>query len=307
MDISIVVPTYNEKRNVTILSRKLKEILDRITKKYEIIFVEDGSRDGTYQELRDLQKEDKKIKIIKFRRNYGQTQAFSAGFDYAKGNIVITIDADLQNNPADIPRLIEKIGQGYDVVSGWRFKRKDTLSKHLISRLGNKVRNYLVEDGIHDSGCSLKAFRKEAVKGLKLYGETHRFIPAILKSRGFRVTEIKVHHHPRRFGKTKYGMKRVVNGFLDVLIVKFWKEYSTKPVYLFGKLGLASMVLGFLAALYNIIKYQSILQVGPSLLFAVFSIIIGIQFFTFGILADILLKTYYKDQKTYEIKEILDK
>ena len=229
--ISAVVPVYNEEKNVARLHQELKEALAEIGGFFEIIFVNDGSTDNTLEELKKL----KPVKIINFRKNFGQTAAMDAGIKEARGEIVITMDGDGQNDPRDIPLLLEKINEGYDVVSGWRWQRKDKPMKRFLSRGANFLRKFLVSDNIHDSGCSLKAYRKECFDKVDLYGEMHRFIPAILRWRGFKIGEVKVSHRPRSAGETKYDWKRIPKGFLDMTSVWFWRKYSDRPLHLFGE------------------------------------------------------------------------
>lgn len=309
LNVSIVVPAYNEEQNVGLLYEKVKKVMEREKYNYEIIYIDDGSTDNTYKVLTKLNDKDKKVKIIKFRKNFGQTSAMDAGFKYAKGEIIIPMDADLQNDPEDIPRLIRKLNEGYDVVSGWRKKRKDSLFKHLVSRTANLLRKLLINDKIHDSGCTLKAYKKECFEDVNLYGEMHRFIPALLEWKGFKVTEIPVRHHSRKYGKTKYGFKRTIKGFLDMLVVKFWMQYSTRPVHLFGGLGILMSFLGVIIGIYlaiiKIIFNQSIAN-RPLLLLSVLLIILGVQFVIFGIVADIQIKSYYEEKRPYNIKEIIE-
>ena len=305
-DISIVIPVFNEQDNVLLLYQKNKEILDSLKKEYEIIFIDDGSKDLTGKRLSEIK--DKNLKIIKFRKNFGQTAAMDAGFKQAQGNIIISMDGDLQNDPRDIPRLLNKLNQGYDVVSGWRYNRKDSLSKHLLSRLADKVRRHITKEKIHDSGCSLKAYKKECFKNLNLYGEMHRFIPALLLWKGFRITEIKVRHHPRHSGKTKYSFIRVIKGFLDLIVLKFWMQYSARPIHLFGGAGLILGFLGAITTLYLIVLRQLLdqpLSDRPLFQIAVLLIILGVQFIFFGILSDILIKLYYKQDTPYNIEKVI--
>ena len=310
MDLSIVIPVYNENENISLLYSELKKVLSELKKSYELIFVDDGSSDGSFEALKRIHRNDKNVKIIKFRRNFGQTAAISAGFENASGEIVITMDADLQNDPKDIPRLLEKINEGYDIVSGWRKGRKDPL---LMKKIPSKISNFLTRKltgvEIHDSGCTLKAYKKLALKNIELYGEMHRFIPAILSWKGFRVSEIPVSHKARKFGKTKYGVWRIMKGFLDLLVVVFWKKYSTRPIHLFGGLGLLFGFLGFVIGLYlGIIRifYNQGISNRPLLLLGILLIILGVQFVIFGLLADIMVKLYYgKEVRPYNIEEIL--
>ncbi len=310
MDLSLVIPVYNEEQNLVRLYPKLKEVLDKLGKEYEIIFVDDGSTDRSFRILEKFSHENPQVKIIKFRRNFGQTAAISAGFEEAKGEIVITIDSDLQNNPEDIPKLLEKMDEGYDLVSGWRKNRKDPLlRKKIPSKLSNFLTRKLTGVNIHDSGCTLKAYRRESLKGIELYGEMHRFIPAIVAWKGFKVSEVEVEHQFRKFGETKYGIGRIMKGFLDLLVVVFWKKYSTRPIHLFGVMGIVMGFLGSLISLYLAIMrvfYKQAIGNRPLLLLGALLIIIGAQFIIFGLLADIMIKIYYhQGERTYNIEKIL--
>lgn len=304
LQISVVVPAYNEQDNVVPLIEAVREALDG--RAYEIIFVDDGSTDETFERLRSCT--DPQLRVIKFRRNFGQTAALDAGFKAARGRVIVPMDADLQNDPADIPKLLEKLDEGFDVVSGWRRDRKDPFSKRVISRGANLLRKVLIHDTIHDSGCTLKAYRSECLKGLDLYGEMHRFIPALLQWRGFRIAELPVTHHERRHGQTKYNVFRVLKGFLDMVIVSFWMNYSARPIHLFGSLGVITTGLGFFCGLYlSIIKLMGTPIAGrPLLLLAVLLIIVGVEFIIFGVMSDILVKIYYRDQPTYNVETELD-
>ncbi len=309
-DISIVVPAYNEEENIPLLYRQLKAVLGKAGKEYEIIFVDDGSTDGTFKILEGLHSRDKKLKAIKFRKNFGQTAAIDAGFKAASGKIIVVMDSDLQNDPEDIPRLINELDKGYDVVSGWRFDRKDNPGKKFFSLISNSIRKSITGEKIHDSGCTLKAYRKECIKDIDLYGEMHRYIPSLLSWKGFKIGELKVRHNPRKFGKSKYGIRRIFKGFLDLLIVKFWMQYSARPIHLFGSFGLLSLFLGFITGIYLVIgkfAYGIALSNRPLLLLDVLLIIIGLQFILFGILADIMIKVYYseKDREPYSIEKKL--
>jgi len=262
---------------------------------YEIIFVDDGSTDDTLSRAQQCSP----LTLIALRKNFGQTAAFDAGFKAATGDIIITMDGDLQNDPADIPLLLQKMEQGYDVVSGWRYKRKDSLEKKIFSRVADKLRKVLLHDTIHDSGCSLKAYNAEALKTLDLFGEMHRFIPALLELDGWRVGEVKVSHHPRVSGVTKYNWKRGVKGFVDMVFIWFWRSYASRPVHFFGGSGLVLMFMGA-----GILVWMAVEKffMGASLseriwpLMGVFLIMLGVQFFIFGLLADLIVKNYYKAQ-----------
>ncbi|MBI4228113.1 MAG: glycosyltransferase family 2 protein, partial [Deltaproteobacteria bacterium] len=251
VDLSIVIPVLNEAENLDPLYAQLTLALGNSNKSYEIIFIDDGSTDSSYEILENLQKEDGRVQVIRFRRNFGQAAAFSAGFDYARGDVIITMDADLQNDPLDIPKLLKKLEDGYDVVSGWRIDRKDQfLTRQLPSRIANFIISRMTEVKLHDYGCSLKAYRREVVKNIKLYGEMHRFIPALASWMGIKVSEIPVNHSPRSSGKSKYGLMRTVRVLLDLLTVKFLLGYSTRPIQIFGLLGGLCFSLGLIIGLY---------------------------------------------------------
>jgi len=307
--LSVVIPAYNEEENVPILYEKLKKVLDGLGQDYEIIFVDDGSTDGTYQRLKQLAEKDSRLKIIRFKRNYGQTAAMSAGFEHAKGNVIITLDADLQNDPEDIPLLLEKLEEGYHVVSGWRKDRKDPfLSRKLPSMIANWLISKITGVHLHDYGCTLKAYRAEVVKDLELFGDMHRFLPALIKRRGAKITEVVVRHHPRMFGRSKYGIGRTVRVLLDIMLVKFLNEYINKPLYMFGSVGFLLLGLG-LFSLFYLIFLKLFLEepIGrrPLLILSVLLILAGIQLISTGLLAELLVRIYYrtKDTKPYVIQE----
>ena len=255
MNLSVVVPVFNEEKNVEPLHDKIKKVLEGIGKEYETIFVDAGSKDGAFENLLKIHNKEEETKIIKFRRNFGQSAALKAGFDYAKGDMVITMDGDLQNDPEDIPKLLEKMNEGYDLVSGWRFDRKDSFAKKIPSKFSNLLHKKLTGiNNIHDSGCSLKVYKGEVIKDLELYGETHRYIPAMLSWQGYKIGEVKVQHHERKYGKTKYGLGRLIRGFLDLLNISFWQRYHARPLHLMGGLGILTFTLGFLIGLYLTIQ-----------------------------------------------------
>lgn len=305
--LSIVAPVYNEEGNVKELHRRIVQACQKIGKPFEIIFINDGSTDGTARDCEGLSP----LTLITFRKNFGQTAAMDAGFKQAKGDIIVTMDSDLQNDPADIPLLLAEMDNGFDVVSGWRFQRKDKLSKHLASRAANLLRKVLINDTIHDSGCSLKAYKKECFKDVDLFGEMHRFIPALLELQGYKVGEVKVTHHPRIHGKTKYNWKRGLKGIVDMISVWFWRKYSNRPLHLFGGTGI---ILGFVG--FCILIWMAIEKIFFGIAIAdrnwplvgVFFVLVGIQLFVFGLLADILLKTYYNNRHAmnYNIKEVIE-
>ncbi len=311
IDISIVIPLFNEEENVEEAYLRVKEALSAMGKDYEMIFVDDGSRDGTLSILKGITDRDKKVRVISFRRNFGQTAAMSAGFDYARGKIVIPMDGDLQNDPKDIPRLIAKVEEGYDVVSGWRKERKDTfLTRRLPSMTANWLISKITGVHLHDYGCTMKAYRKEVVQNLNLYGEMHRFLPALASIYGVKVAEVEVQHHPRLRGKSKYGLSRILKVFLDLMTVKFLLSYSTKPIRLFGPLGLGALSLSLLsgaAALYMKFFEELSLNRNPLFLLSVILLFMGIQLISLGLIAEINVRTYHESQNKpiYVVKEVL--
>jgi glycosyltransferase involved in cell wall biosynthesis len=289
--ISVIVPFYNEEDNIEPLYEQLSDTLKTLNRQYRIIFVDDGSTDNTFRNMLKVREKDNSVKIIKFRKNFGQTAALKAGFDHAEGNIAISMDGDLQNDPADIPELIEKIEkEDYDAACGWRADRKDPLLKKISSRFANLLRKFLTGETIHDSGCTFRAYKNECVKNLDLYGETHRYIPAMLLWRGYRIGEVKVKHHPRKSGRTKYGLQRLAKGFLDLIVISFWQKFSARPIHVFGGLGLLLGISGTLLGTYMGIE-RLFFGVGlsnrPLFLLAVLMVIIGVQFIVSGILADV--------------------
>ncbi|MCD6519144.1 MAG: glycosyltransferase family 2 protein, partial [Anaerolineae bacterium] len=294
MDLSIVVPVYNEEENIDYLYQQLTEVLDPLGLEYEIICADDGSQDRSFEKLKAIAQRDSRVKVIRFRRNFGQTAGFSAGFDYAQGDIVITIDADLQNDPASIPALLAKMAEGYDVVSGWRKNRQDPF---LTRRLPSKIANWLISRTtgvqVHDRGCSLRAHRKEIVKEMRLYGELHRFIPDITAWLGARMTEIPVKHRPRKFGKSKYGIGRTLRVILDLITIRFLQGYSTRPIHIFGKWGLFLGILGFLLALWLSIQKIFLGQsIGsrPALMLSVLLMLMGVQLVSIGLLGEMMVR-----------------
>lgn len=311
IEVSVVIPVFNEEENALELHKQLQESLRLIAKNYEIIFIDDGSTDNSFKILSKIREKDGHLKVIKLRKNFGQTAAIDAGIKTASGKIIITMDGDLQNNPKDIPLLIEEMKKGYDVVSGWRHKRNDSFVRKILSKCANTMRRFLLGDMVHDSGCTLKAYKKECFDNLNLYGEMHRFIPAILGWKGFKIGEVKVTHNPRKKGKSKYNLARVVKGFLDLLALRFWMRYSSRPIHLFGIVGVFLLMLGFIFGIYlTIIKlyFHVALSGRPLLFLTVLLFVAGIQFIVFGLLADIMVQIYYgpKDRRFYNIKEILE-
>jgi glycosyltransferase involved in cell wall biosynthesis len=310
MTVSVVVPLYNEEENVEELHSRLKAVLDSLGVEYEIIFVDDGSTDKTLPMIEKIQSGDNNLVTLSLRRNFGQTAAFAAGFDYARGDVVITMDGDLQNDPADIPRLLDAI-RDHDIVSGWRRKRKDPfLSRRLPSIMANWLISKVTGVNLHDYGCSLKAYRREVIKNLKLYGEMHRFIPAVAKWYGVKIAEVETVHHPRLRGKSKYGISRTVRVVLALITVKFLLSFSTRPLQFFGPVGIFSGALGGLISLYlSIQKIFMGKDIGgrPLLLLGALLIIVGIQFIGMGLLGEMMVRVYHETQKKpiYVIKKVI--
>ena len=305
-EYSVVLPVYNEQDNVIPLYRELTPVMLGLQKPYEIIFVDDGSTDRTFEALQYVAKMDKRVKIVKFRRNFGQTAAMDAGIKNSRGNILITLDADLQNDPKDIPHLIAKLRRGYDVVSGWRAKRKDSFSKKFFSGIQRKFRRWLTGEQIHDSGCTLKVYRKECFKDITLYGEMHRYITTMLQLKGFKIGEIPVNHRARRAGKTKYNFMRLFKGFFDLIFIKFWNDFSTRPIHFFGGFATVQFALALIIVIEQIVKafIEGGLFVGPLLILSVLLIITGFLTFVFGFLAEIMIRMYYRETQNYEIEAV---
>ncbi|MCX7918492.1 MAG: glycosyltransferase family 2 protein [bacterium] len=312
MELSVVIPVLNEEKNIPQLHQALINTLTALEKSFEIIYVDDGSTDSSFQLLSELyQKSPEQIRVIQFRRRFGQTAAMSAGIAYAQGKIIIMLDADLQNDPVDIPRLLEKMEEGYDIVSGWRINRKD---KYVTRILPSKIANWLIGSitgvKLHDYGCSLKAYRAEVIKELKLYGEMHRFIPALASWVGAKIAEIPVQHHPRRFGKSKYTLNRIWRVLLDLITVKFLLSFSTRPLQIFGSIGLISCILGLgISGYLTFLKlaYQEHLSNRPLLWLGILLIMLGFQFISLGLLAELVARTYHESQNKpiYVIRQML--
>lgn len=311
MDISVVVPVLNEEESLPHLHQKLIEALAGSGYSYEIVVVDDGSTDRSFEIMCQLQRKDPHLRVVRFRRNYGQTAAFTAGFDRARGDVVITIDADLQNDPADIPALMVKMAEGYDVVSGWRVDRQDRfLDRRLPSILANRLIGWSTGVRIHDYGCSLKAYRREVLADVRLYGDLHRFIPALASAAGARVTEIPVRHYARRYGKAKYGLSRTFKVVLDILAVRFLMSFATRPIQIFGLLGLASFLVGTAMLAYLAVVRLFLLQpIGdrPLTLLGILLTMLGVQLVTTGLLAEIVTRTWYESQgkRIYTVREEL--
>ncbi len=312
MELSIVIPVFNEEENIAPLVHEIERVLAPLQKSYEIVVVDDGSKDGTFAGLRKLFKQSERLKIVRLKRNFGQTAALAAGLDHADGEIIVLMDGDGQNDPADIPLLLSKIAEGNDLVAGWRHNRKDSfITRRLPSMIANRLISWTTQVKLNDYGCTLKAMRKELAKSLRLYGEMHRFIPAIAYERGGQIAELKVNHRPRLRGASKYGITRTLRVVLDLLTVKFLVSYSTRPAHVFGPIGVLCGLAGFVFGLYlTVQKFVYDLDIGgrPLLLLSILLIFIGIQFITMGLLGEMLARTYHESQNrpVYVVGEILE-
>ncbi len=311
IDISVVIPVYNEEENVKPLVKKVSETLLQLDRQFEIIVIDDGSTDNTVNELKRLKPAHPELKIIVFRRNFGQSAAMTAGFDLARGKIVVSMDGDMQNDPNDIPKLIAKIEEGYDLVSGWRKDRQDRFfDRRLPSIIANAIIGRSTGVRLHDYGCSLKAYQHEIADNLLLYGELHRFIPVLAYFYGARLTEIVVTHHPRRFGKSKYNISRTVRVILDLILMLFFRKFATRPLQFFGLGGLMASGAGFLIELYLLwVKFGLGEDIGtrPLLLFGAVLIISGLVLFSIGLVAELVIRTYYEasGRRIYTVREVV--
>ncbi|MEZ5335193.1 MAG: glycosyltransferase family 2 protein [Methanolobus sp.] len=311
VEISVVIPVYNEEENVGPCYDEIVDALSPLKSEFEIIFVDDGSSDSTFTTLERLSKKDSRLKVLKLRKNFGQSAALKAGLDYASGDIIATMDGDLQNDPADIPEMIETLNrEDCDVVCGWRYNRKDTFSKKIVSKFANFLRKNITGEKIHDSGCTLRVYISESAKSLELYGELHRYIPAMLSWNGYKISEMKTNHRERKYGRTKYKWDRLVKGYLDLLLISFWQRYSMRPMHIFGGCGLVMFSIGSFITLYMTILrlfFGESLSDRPLFLGGLFMILIGVQFVATGILADIVSKIYYgqNERKSYNVERIL--
>ncbi len=309
--VSIIVPIYNEAANLRLLCRRVIEVVERLGQTAEVILIDDGSTDGSTELLRELALQDGRLRVLELVRNFGQTAAMSAGFDYSRGRVIVPLDADLQNDPADIPRILDKLEEGFDVVSCWRVHRRDPWTRVWPSRVANRLISWLSGVKLHDFGCTLKGYRREVIRHVRLYGEMHRFIPIFAKWAGARVTELPVEHYPRREGRSKYGLLRTIKVPLDLITIKFLESYSNKPMYLFGGLGFLSFLAG--AGLSALTLYQKFFEAvkahrNPLLLLSVFCFMVGVQLILFGLIAELIVRTYHESQgkPTYLVREPLD-
>lgn len=311
-ELSVFLPVYNEEPNLLPLHAQLDEALKTLGRTAEIIYVDDGSADGSLKVLREIARRDPRVRVVALRRNYGQTAAMAAGIDAASGEVLIPMDADMQNDPADIVRLLEKLEEGYDVVSGWRKDRQDKLiTRKIPSMLANRLISWIGGVPLHDYGCSLKAYRRESIEDVRLYGEMHRFIPIYASWAGARVAEISVEHHARTMGKSKYGLSRTLKVVFDLMTIKFMASYQTKPLYIFGTAGLLTFVVSFLSGLFALLmkfiswpKHADLVQT-PLPVMAMVLLVLGIQFFLMGLLAEMLVRTYHESQakSIYAVRE----
>lgn len=310
-EISVFLPVYNEEPNLLPLHEKLDKALKALGRSAEIVYVDDGSTDRSLKILRDLAQLDPRVRVVALRRNYGQTAAMSAGIDAAKGDVLIPMDADLQNDPADIARLLNKLDEGYDVVSGWRKNRKDKMvTRKIPSMIANRLISWIGGVPLHDYGCSLKAYRRESLQDVRLYGEMHRFIPIYAAWAGARVTEIPVEHHARTMGKSKYGLSRTLKVVFDLMTIKFMASYQTKPIYVFGSFGMLAFAISILAGLYAVflkIFHRADFVQTPLPVLCIVMFAVGVQFLLMGLLAEMLVRTYHESQAKaiYAVRERL--
>jgi len=315
--VSIVIPLYNEEENVTRLTEAVSHVMDKIDGEVEAIIIDDGSTDSSWELLKAAKARDNRFKILRLGRNFGQTPAMTAGFDNAEGEIIVTLDADLQNDPADIPKILEKMQEGYDIVSGWRKDRHDTLSRRLSSKIANRIIGWMTGARLHDTGCTLKAYKLNVIKNLNLYGEMHRFIPALASWQGIRIGEIEVNHYPRIAGTSKYTIWRAGKVLLDLLTLKFMNSFITKPIYVFGGTGMALFSLGILCEIWVAWQKYGNMLIGekpvwvhqnPWFMIGILFLLVGVNTFLLGLVAEMQTRTYHESQlkPTFLIKEKLD-
>lgn len=307
-DLSIIIPINNEEENIVPLYQNLSEQLHRIQRTYEIIIVDDGSIDATFENITQLNMQDPCIKIIKLRKNFGKSTALNVAFQLAKGQVIITMDGDLQDDPGDIPQFLAKIDEGFDLVSGWKYHRFDPLSKTIPSKFFNKITFLFTGVDIHDFNCGFKAYKSVVIKNIPLYGEMHRYIPALAAWKGFKITEIKIRHHPRMSGKSKYGFSRLIKGVLDLITVKFLTNYASRPLHIFGLAGILSVFIGVVIGIYLVIlKFLEDISIGerPMLMLAVLLVLIGFQFISLGLLGEMIAYREIRNQMSDQFIEVL--
>lgn len=310
--ISIIIPVYNEEGNLSLLYESLVSTFATMDYNYEMIFVDDGSNDTSFSLLEQLAQQNTNVKVIRFTRNYGQTAALAAGIDHAQGDAVVFMDADLQNDPTDIPMMLAKLNEGYDVVSGWRKDRQDIwLTRILPSKIANWVISKVTKVHLHDYGCTLKVYRRQVLNGYHLYGEMHRFLPAFAAQVGAKIVEVPVKHHPRRYGQSKYGLGRTGKVILDLFTVKFLNHYAQHPIYLFGSVGIVLVLLSFLLLSYLLVGkffYGLSMIRSPLLLMSSMFVILGVQSIFLGLISELLVRTYHEsqDKPTYHVSQILN-
>jgi len=305
IEISLVIPLYNEEESIVELHHQIKSVMDRLEKSYEIIFIDDGSTDKSAEIIEELHRQDEHVRLIQFRKNYGKSAGLAAGFKFASGTFVITMDADLQDDPKEIPNLLNKLQEGYDLVSGWKKVRHDPIGKRLASKVYNYFTSIFSGIRLHDFNCGLKAYRIDVVKSMRVYGELHRYLPVIAHRNGFRVTEIPVKHHARKYGKSKFGAARFARGAFDLMTITFLTRYKKRPLHLFGLLGFIFFTAGLLVSIwltYERIVLNKYLSSRPMLFFGVLLIIVGVQFFSIGLLGE-MITAYRPDSDTYLIKK----
>jgi len=307
--ISIIVPVCNEKDNVELLYGKITQVIDLLHYKFEVIFVDDGSTDGTYNKLEQIHLKDKRVKIISHRRNFGKAAAYSSGFTYSLGDIIITMDGDLQDDPQEIPKFIDKLREGYDIVNGWKYQGKGPFFKRVPSKLFNIVTSYLSGVNLHDFNCPFKAYKHGVVERLQIYGDLYRFIPIIASKRGYTITEVKISNSLRIHGKSKYGASRFINGFLDLLTVLFLTKFANSPLHLYGTVGLSLSTIGGIILLYLFTEFLKGIGIGsrPLLILGVLLFILGIQFISVGLICEMIINTRDFSRDKQNIKEILGK
>ncbi len=308
MKLSLIIPVYNEQENVSLLHKKLIVVLKQLDLDFEIIYINDGSTDKSEERLDEISKDDGNVRLISLSRNYGQTQAIAAGVDNSKGEVIVTMDADMQNDPRDIPQLLEKLKEGYDVVSGWRRRRKDNLLFKIIpSSIANILSAAITNVQIHDLGCTLKAYRREVLKNIEFHGEIHRLLPLYAAMQGAKIAEISVKHHKRKYGKSKYSLLRFFKVILDMFTIMFMWKFLTKPIYAFGGIGIVFLIISAIMGLFIVLRkvFLAGLWVSPLLFIFLITFTTGIQFILMGILAEFIIRLYYgmKEEKRYKIKE----